>query len=103
MSTRIVIDDEGLVRVQAASDAVCMDRIVDPMAEDMRTYVPVLTGELKRTIRIYGPDILGPGRFQIWVGDVAGDVDYHLYVEFGTSIMDAQPFIRPAVYRYRSA
>jgi HK97 gp10 family phage protein len=103
MSTRIVIDDEGVTRVQAASDSVCMEKIVEPMADDMRTYVPVLTGDLKRTIRIYGPDILGPGHFQIWVGDVAGDVDYHLYVEFGTSKMDAQPYIRPAVYRVRSA
>jgi hypothetical protein len=103
MATRVRISDAGIVKVQAASDAVIAERVVEPMAEDMRTYVPVLSGDLKRTIRTYGPDVLGPGRFQVWVGDTAGGVDYHLWVEFGTSIMDAQPFIRPAVYRLRSA
>jgi HK97 gp10 family phage protein len=102
MGTRIVIDDEGVTRVQVASDAVCMEKIVEPMASDMRTYVPVLTGALRDTIRVYGPEIMGAGHFQIWIGDTAGDVDYHLYQEYGTSKMDPQPYIRPAVYRVRS-
>jgi HK97 gp10 family phage protein len=97
MSTRVILDRPGLIAVEAESvDAARL--AADLMAQDMRRYVPVDTGELKASIRV--EDI--PGGARISIGDVAAGVDYHLYQEFGTSIMAAQPYIRPAVYQYRS-
>jgi HK97 gp10 family phage protein len=92
----IVLDRNGLGQVRIA--VVQGTRfIADEMAGDMRRYAPVETGELKATIRV---ETFGE-LHRIWIGDVAGGVDYHLYQEFGTSVMAAQPFIRPAVYQRR--
>ena len=75
------------------------DRLAEDIAADSRRYAPVLSGELRASIRT----VLGGRVARIWWGDVAADVNYHLYQEFGTSRMAAQPYIRPAVYQYRSA
>jgi HK97 gp10 family phage protein len=93
---RVVLDRNGLGQVRVA--AVQGTRwVADEIADDMRRYAPVETGELVATIRVetYG------SLHRIWIGDVAGGVDYHLYQEFGTSVMAAQPYIRPAVYQKR--
>ena len=92
----IVLSPSGLGQVRIA--AVQGTRfLADEMADDMRRYAPVETGELVATIRV---ETFGE-LHRIWIGDVAGGVDYHLYQEFGTSVMAAQPFIRPAVYQRR--
>lgn len=78
------------------------DAVVQPVAkavaEDMRRYVPVLTGDLRRTIRV---EILGL-EARVWFGDVSSGVDYHLYQEYGTSKMAAQPYARPALFTTRA-
>jgi HK97 gp10 family phage protein len=58
----------------------------------MKQMVPVDTGRLRSSIVVQG----SPGRYV--VGPVG--VAYAAYVEFGTSRMHAQPYVRPAVQKY---
>lgn len=97
MSVIIVPDSSGYGDLRAAAIAY-RDRLTEEMAGDMRRYAPVLSGDLRGTIRT---QLGGPAVARIWIGDVAAGIDYHTYQEFGTSRMDAQPYIRPAVYQYR--
>lgn len=99
MSVTVTVDQAGIDALHAHVHGTTTLRLSEDMASDMTRYAPVDTGELRATIR------LEPGAVvhRIWAGDVAGGVDYHLYQEFGTSVMAAQPYIRPAVYQYRGA
>lgn len=97
MSTRVVLHPAGIAAVEVAAGRSAY-RLAEDMADDMRRYVPVDTGELRATIRVERT----PTGARIHIGNAAGGVDYALYQEFGTSVMAAQPFIRPAVYRTRS-
>jgi HK97 gp10 family phage protein len=97
MRVRVRVNATGHAQLQAAADRYAGE-LAEDMADDMRRMVPVLSGLLRSTIRVeHGSPVT-----RIWVGDTAAGVDYHLYQEFGTSRMAAQPFIRPAVYRRRS-
>lgn len=97
MATRVRIRAQGVADLQEAADRYAGE-LAEDMADDMRRLAPVLSGALKTTIRVeHGSPVT-----RIWIGDVAAGIDYHLYQEFGTSRMAAQPFIRPAVYRKRS-
>lgn len=94
---RVTLDAASMVKLSRAVDARLVHPITDEIEADMKRYVPVLSGDLRSTIRAEHGD--GYGR--VWFGDVGRDIDYHLYVEFGTSKMDAQPFARPALYQRR--
>ena len=96
--TQIRMDAAGLVRLRAHVDEKMLRPITDGIAEDARRYVPVLSGDLLSTI--HAEHLAGEGR--VWCGDVARGIDYHLYQEFGTSRMAAQPYMRPALYKRRS-
>lgn len=96
MATRVRMYAPGVAEVQHAAGRYGGE-LAEDIAADERRLVPVLSGALRATIRVeHGSPVT-----RIWVGDTAAGIDYHLYQEFGTSIMDAQPFIRPAVYRRR--
>lgn len=95
---RIVINEAGFDRIEREVDAKMVHPITDAVADDMRRYVPVLSGDLLDTIEEEHLD--GEGR--VYFGDPASGVDYHLYQEFGTSKMSAQPYARPALYKTRS-
>jgi HK97 gp10 family phage protein len=87
-----------MYRLSRAVDASAVHPITDAVAKDMRRYVPVLSGDLRSTIRVEH----GEGFGRVHFGDVSRGIDYHLYVEFGTSKMAAQPFARPALYQART-
>lgn len=53
---------------------------------------PVLTGHLKRNIKV---DI-SPDEMSAEIGTKENDVEYAKYVEFGTKNTHAQPFLFPA-------
>ena len=53
-------------------------------------YVPIATGELKRSI---GLSIKDGGMAAV----VTPATDYAEYVEYGTRFMESQPFLRPAL------
>ena len=95
---RVVFDPSGMIRLErAVSDRVTRP-VTTAVADDMRRYVPVLTGALRSTIRVqYPSDTEG----QVWVGNVSLGVDYHLYQEYGTRYMAAQPYARPALFKRR--
>lgn len=99
MATRVRLLASGVVEIQAAADRY-RDDLVEDIASDIRRLAPVLTGALRRSVRV----VKGPlgGKSRIWIGDVAAGVDYHLYQEYGTSKMAAQPYIRPSVFLVRS-
>lgn len=92
----VIINRNGMGQVRVAAVRGTL-KLAEDMAEDMRRYAPVEFGELRASVRV-DP---GSAVHRIWIGDVAGGVDYHLYQEFGTSVMAAQPYIRPAVYQRR--
>lgn len=96
--TRVVLNAAGLDRLAREVDEKMVHPITDAVADDMRRYVPVLSGDLRGTIEEEHLD--GEGR--VYFGDPDAGVDYHLYQEFGTSRMAAQPYARPALYKRRS-
>lgn len=92
----VTIDRSGMeaLKIECVKGTL---RLAEDMANDMRRYAPVEFGDLVASIRVEPGSLI----HRIWIGDVAGGVDYHLYQEFGTSVMAAQPYIRPAVYQKR--
>lgn len=75
------------------------DRVLASTAQmilvEMQMLTPVDTGRLRASETIQAM----PGRYV--VGPVG--VPYAAYVEFGTSRMRAQPYVRPAVQKYLDA
>lgn len=69
------------------------------VGRDAKRYCPVDTGALRASIYA---EVDG-NVTRIWVGtNPRGDgVDYALFVEFGTSRMAAQPYMRPALFKRR--
>jgi len=95
--TRVVMNGPGLVQLRRVVDAEAVHPITDLVAEDARRYVPVLSGDLLSTIE--AEHLEGEGR--VHCGDIGRGIDYHLYQEFGTSKMEAQPYMRPALFKTR--
>lgn len=78
------------------------ENIVEEYADKIHqmaiTDVPVDTGNLRSTIEIRLKRTFLAGI----VARIGTDkTTYALHVEYGTQAMDAQPFIRPAFWRYR--
>lgn len=96
---RTVPYEPGLAALERHVQDTVVQPVTEAVADDMRRYVPVLTGALRGTIRTEYPGKL-EGR--VWFGDVDAEVDYHLYQEYGTSRMAAQPYARPALYKTRA-
>jgi HK97 gp10 family phage protein len=64
------------------------------VARDARRIVPVRTGRLQRSI--------GVRSVNSETAVVEASAPYAGYVELGTRYMKAQPYLKPALYRYRS-
>ncbi|HVL63444.1 MAG TPA: HK97-gp10 family putative phage morphogenesis protein [Microbacterium sp.] len=103
MAVRFTPNGGGIAEIHRRSDAF-VERLADLSAEDMRRTAPVDTGDMVGTIRVEKPaemvrHVKCGGQFA-----ASGEyVDYAVYVELGTSRMAAQPFMRPALYRLRTA
>lgn len=95
---RVVMYEPGFVQLEGQADKGAVWPLTDAVADDSRRYCPVLTGKLKSTIR----EDHGDGYGRVWCGNVAEGVDYHIYQEYGTRYMSAQPYMRPALYQERS-
>ncbi len=70
-------------------------RVSDPMAE---AGVPVQTGALQQSIQKSVESTRHGARGRIWT-----NIPYGKFVEFGTSRMQARPFMRPAIVLTREA
>lgn len=68
----------------------------EEVQDDMRAFVPVDSGRLHDAIRIEN----GATGLQVGPGD---EVEYAMFVEYGTSRMSAQPYAGPAADRARAA
>lgn len=94
---------EALAKAGADVDAAAEEALReggDVLVEGMRRRAPVRTGNLKSKIRARGPFREG-GYHYVEVG-LPGDTDaetarYGQVMEYGSSSVSAQPFIRPAL------
>ena len=88
------MDEPALIRRIAGRKGVraATKEVADAVAADAALHAPRLTGALADSIAVV-PDDIG---WQVIVG-----VDYAAYVEFGTRFMHAEPYLRPAVNKYR--
>lgn len=68
-------------------------KVGDDIVRDAKSVVPVKTGTLKKSIR----SKVGSDRLSVSVGS---DVYYATYVEFGTYMMPARPYLTPAIATY---
>lgn len=76
----------------ASTEAVI--NVLERMKEDAEALVPFRTGKLWKSIDYSVEQV--PSNIGPIVGELFANTDYAQYVEFGTSRMAAQPFIRPA-------
>lgn len=76
------------MRSGAAESSEEMAERVQSLAKD---YVPVDTGRLRDSIRV---NQVGRAKFTVGPGD---EVEYAEFVEYGTSVSPAQPYMRPAL------
>jgi HK97 gp10 family phage protein len=96
MALRFEPDRAGMAALRVAVEGETVPRLTEAIADDAERYAPVLTGALRSSIHTE------------YEGDtgyvVAGDenVDYAVYPEMGTSVMRAQPYLRPAAYQRRT-
>lgn len=91
-------DRSGLAAIRLEAESSTVPALTEAIFEDSQRYVPVLTEALKRS----GRTEYDGGTGYVVYGGGPEDVDYAVYQELGTSIMDAQPYLRPAAYRVRA-
>lgn len=87
MSARL--DPDGIARFQAELEK-CRTAVLRAIAEDARRLAPVETGQLRESIEAHPAE-----------GIVTVGTDHWQFQEYGTRYQDAQPFMRPALYRQR--
>ena len=91
MGTRIVMNPRGMAQINRAIERM-QGRLVKDIENDARDNAPVDTGELAASIfsEAHGT-----------TGRVGATADHAEYVELGTRHMQAQPYLRPALYKKR--
>ncbi len=67
----------------------CQENVLEEVSQDAQRYAPVETGELRESIHVEGDRVVA-------------EADHAVYVEYGTRYMDAQPFLRRALYQRRT-
>lgn len=90
-------DYAGLAATREAAERATVPPLTEAIFRDSQRYVPVLSGDLKASGRTEYAD--GGATGFVVYGDE--EVDYPVYQELGTSVMDAQPYLRPAAYQVR--
>lgn len=97
MSYRHTPDPVGRAELRRRGERV-VARVTRDVELDMHRLVPIDTGALDATIEGETDGLVG----RVYFGNPDAGVDYHLYQEFGTRRMQAQPYARPALYQHRS-
>jgi HK97 gp10 family phage protein len=90
LSTRVIINFDHIPRMMArmpAETAIAVQATAHAVAQKAKAIVPVDTGALRDSIHVEGGGL-----------DVAviADTYYAAYVEFGTVLTPAQPYMTPA-------
>ena len=83
-------------QVQVRAAMACNKAALDTQ-KDARTLAPVDTGNLRGSIQVR------PASPALTEASVGPEAEYGVYVEYGTSRMSAQPFMRPAADRHGPA
>jgi len=91
-------DESGLTSLRIEAEGNAVEPLADAIFDDSQRYVPVLSGDLKRSGRIEHVD--HRTRMVVYGGG-PDEVDYAVYQEIGTSKMAAQPYLRPSAYKVR--
>ena len=77
-----------------------MRQAAKPILDEAKRRVPVLTGELRKSLKIRALKRNNKGRIGVVIstekGFFKGETFYGAFLEFGTKKMPAKPFIRPA-------
>lgn len=73
-------------------------RYTDLIVKEAKRLVPVDTGRLRDSITA---DTQGEASRTVATGDIVADAPYAGFVEFGTVRMAPQPYMRPALAKYR--
>jgi hypothetical protein len=97
VATRWEIDESGVDELRAYVQQR-LGRFAGQMIDDARRLAPVDTGALKASGRAIR---MSPELWRISFGEGLPD-GRAVYNELGTRYMQAQPYIRPAIYRERS-
>jgi hypothetical protein len=86
---KVYRQQQELADLQRVIESFVPDIVLPAVADDIKRLAPVDTGQLRDSVvpTPEGIEVRAP---------------YAALVEFGTRHMEAQPYIRPAVYRYRS-
>jgi len=77
-----------------------MRQAATPILEEAKRRVPILTGQLRKSLKIRAIKRNNKGRIGVVIstekGFFKGETFYGAFLEFGTKKMPAKPFIRPA-------
>lgn len=73
------------------------------LADDMRSRVPVDTGELKDSIKAHTPKVKGSRVSGVVIVGEGLDDERAVDVEYGNDVSTAEPFARPANRRTKKA
>lgn len=95
MSVDFTPDRSGLVALRRAVEDETVPALTEAIYDSSQRYVPVLTGALKRS----GRTEYGDGVGRVVYGGGPENVEHAPPQEFGTSVMSAQPYLRPAAYQ----
>lgn len=92
---QFIPDRNGLARLRVEAEQQTVPRLTDAIYDDSQRYVPVLSGDLRASGR---KEHEGGTGYVVYGSD---EVEYAVYQEVGTSIMEAQPYLRPAAFKVR--
>lgn len=87
---KVYRQQEALDQILVDATQFVTEEIIPDVVDDMKRLAPVDTGKLRDSIQ----QVPGQPAIQI-------TAPYAGFVEKGTEIMPAQPFVRPALYRRR--
>lgn len=101
MSTRVVIDPDGIAKMSLAVQEM-LNGVAQDIEQDAKRLAPVgETGQLRDGIEAM-PAVDDHVLVRVRRSVPGDDPDVPVYVEFGTESNPAQPYMRPATYRKRA-
>lgn len=94
MTVRVTIYEGRLDALVGETVPEVIDRALEAGVSSAKRLVPVDTGTLQGSIAVVEPAHMDGDTVS---GSYGTSVDYALHVEFGTSKMAAQPYLRPSM------